>query len=219
MVKMNRFLMVSIIAIVLIALAGSAYALPIIGDNPLPGLTVTANTVQTNGNYIGIQTLINSKTYDIYGYNYTFVPDGSYTVTGTITNDLNTSQDVEILLINKSAFSGEIFNPIVSYVNVSAAGSNPGTASFSMTLPSGFVNSTSDIGGYYVVEIGGPGYILTVAIVRPIYSGIVDFSNANYINTPEWIHTVNEGPMSNMTLNYSNGAFNFGNSPLYAFAE
>lgn len=73
----------------------------------------------------------------------------------------------------------------------------------------------------------------------------MDFSGIDVVDAPEGVHTINEGPMSDMnviyengqlvtnatviySLNttsddykalYTNGKFNFNGSPLYAFAE
>ena len=248
MVKMNRLLMVAIIAIALVALTGLASAKPVPVGGPLPGLTVTADTVQTNGRYIGTPVLLQDEIYH-WGYNYTLVPDGSYTVFGTITNELNYSMVVHIVIGGKSYFESDSVHdmgmpPAISIdVNVPAAGSKPATVGYSVTLPAGYVSSSNDISGEYFTN--GNANLLSVTSSGYRYNGPVDFSNVDYVDAPQQAHTLNYGPMSDMvvifnngvlktnatvmySLNvsgddykalYTNGKMDFHGSPLYSFAE
>lgn len=91
MVKINILIMVSIALIALVAVSGMASA----------KLTLTVNSIQANGHYIGVPTIINGETYT-YGYNYTFIPDGTYTVSGTLFNDADTVTHAGILILSGS---------------------------------------------------------------------------------------------------------------------
>lgn len=246
MVLMNKLLMVMVFSVAVIALTGAASAagigLPTV--TPMPGLTVTADTVQTNGHYIGVPKLISGETYT-YGYNYTLVPDGTYTVTGTVKNNNDKDVIVEVILFNKTLL-GEDSMAAASSIpwaifNVSAKSK----ASYSITLDQHFlpfqVNSSHDIGGLYE-----SAYLADFDAEEPeLYFGYVDFGNANYVDAPQSSHTWDEGPMSGMSVLLNNGALksnatviysinvttddykalytsgkmDFQGSPLYAFAE
>lgn len=211
MVKINILLMVAIALIAFVAVAGVASA----------KVTVTVNTIQANGNYIGVQTQVPGELYH-WGYNYTFVPDGTYTVTGTMSNDQNTPVVVDL------EAGTELKQEYGEYFTVPAANDDHGVISFSFTIPA-----------------AGFDDVVVVWYSSAEGDHDMDLSDVDKINAPEPTHTVNEGSMSDMVVIFNNGLLNsntsivymlnqsgddykalytngkmdFHGSPLYAFAE
>ncbi len=202
MVKINHLLIAAIIPIALIVLVGTASA------KPIP-VTVTVDTIQTNGYYLGVPTLVSGETYQ-YGFVYTFVPDGSYTVLGTITNnDLDSAYDVTVDISNTGshALMGESIVTVPAASTDSNGNFKHSNAMYSITVTA---NSVNDI------FVGYGSFSGNVEL----WEAAADTSGTSYINEGDTItHTVNEGPMSDMNIIFANGKFDFKGSPLYTFAE
>lgn len=228
-----------VIPIAFVALAGVASAT----------LTVNVDTIQTNGHYVGIPTIINGETYQ-YRYNYNcFVPDGSYIVYGSIaSDDANNSTPARLILCyyhregHRYTLTAigpkehEIIPSIASNVTVPANGKADFSFTWNGGLPQDDPNAETGF-GYALV------YFPDVPNSRA--SNIL-FNPSLYVNQSDTTaHTVDEGPMSGMSaifnngvlssnatiiysLNvtsddykalYTNGRMDFKGSPLYAFAE
>jgi hypothetical protein len=189
MLRINRLVIVVILAIGLMATAGFASAT----------ITFKVDKVQTNGIYHGVPKLISGED-SRYGYEYTLLPDGTYTVTGTVTNNgvnktwVGVDVGFKYNTVGKAVWK-DFYVP-------AASGGKPGTASFSFTWPA---NSSDEVLVWVTNWDEGP-------IFEPY-----DLSNVDYVDAPEYAHTVDLGPMSDMVTVYSNETFMFGNSTLYSF--
>ncbi len=178
MVKANRLIIIAALSIALLAMAGVASA----------AITVTVNTVQSNGYYLGYPTLISSES-SIFGYNYTFIPDGTYTVWGTVANDGAAPVSVWVGAGTKanSETSG--------MYDVPASGSS----SFSYTFRAA---SESDVTVGYQYGIYGVMF--------------VPLDHADWVNAADAMtHTVDQGPMSNATAIFSNGHMTYDGAPIF----
>lgn len=209
MVNVNRLIMAAVFAITLVAICNVASA----------ASTVSVDKVQINGNYIGVPKVLNSE-FPQVGYSYDFFPDGTYTIFGTITNG-----DAK----NPTIVTAEFGDVEHNAANVSATYNVPadGKVSFELTLAA---SSSDDLG------------LITTENAVASYKAL---NSDDFVNAPESQHTIDYGPMSNMVviytngkiesnsslmfglnqtssdLNayYSNGKFDFKNSPLYSFIE
>ncbi len=181
MVKLNKFIILSISALAIIAFAGVASA-----------SGVNIDKIQANGNYVGNPVLLSGDS-QFYGYNYTFVPDGTYTVFGTLTNDgysAPLSMDVTVDSLLANDYQDMTVTAPASW------GITKGTSQFSITLRAA---SFDDVYVY-------------------VNDDLVDTSGVDRVNSADnMAHTVDQGPMSNLVAILLNGTFNFGNSPLYSF--
>lgn len=181
--------MISIFAIGLVLMAGAASAT----------VTFKVDQVQTNGVYHGIPKQVYGEYYH-YMYEYTLVPDGTYTVTGSVSNTGSNKTWVGVDV-------GFVYNTIgqavwKDFFVPAASGGKPGVARFSLTWKA---NSSGEIKVWVTNWDEGP-------IFKPY-----DLSGVAYVDAPEMSHTVDQGPMSNLVAVYANETFKFSNSSLYSF--
>jgi hypothetical protein len=232
MVKLNILLIMAILPIALVVLSGAASAS---GTATVQSVTFTVDSIHANGHYIGVPALIPNTT-EQYGYNYTFVFDGSYTIFGHATNSANTSIQASVDAYEYNHSGGAPLDWEWDSFTIPAATNSPGEVYFSVSVKS------------LDMDFDSIGYVGTVDHSHP-YAGPHAFlfgvgdENSIITNEPDTTtHTVAEGPMSNMSIVYTseefnsnpgvqysinqsnsnmffNGKFNFNNSSLYAFAE
>jgi hypothetical protein len=184
MTKINKILILAVSVIALVALAGVASA----------AVTYKVESITRNGYYIGVPTLI-AGDFNQYGYTYTFVFDGTYTISGYATNDGPVPVDVWV-----DAFSYSSSDWNIDKFTVPAADSfKPGKASFSVKIRSPDSNFDS-----YAGLAGDPGNKIS-------YEG-VDIVDA----VDNQAHTVDQGPMSDATAIFVNGKVTYKGSPLYS---
>jgi hypothetical protein len=178
-------------AIALIALAGTAYAIP----SPV---TVKIDKVQVNGVYQGVPTPESGG--NGIGYEYVLTPDGTYTVFGTMTNRGN--DPVKVRIGGGTTYAPED----IQYIDV------PGSGTASFTLNFWAANNDDVHVGYWVVIGEEDEHDLDWIML--------DMSNTDFVNMPDnKVHTVDEGPMSDLFVVFANGAFDFGSSVLYSFVK
>jgi hypothetical protein len=183
MVKTQKLLIVAILAIAFIAMAGMANARP-------ADISVKLDKIQVNGAYIGLPTLLSSEA-PIYGFQYTLVPDGTYTVFGTITNYENESIDVTVTGGMRPLSLGAWHGTTTQVVHVPASG----TAGFTLTF---WAPSRDDIR----VDCIGYGRISTAGV--------------EFVDMPDNTeHTVNQGPMSDAVAIFTNGVMNYNGKPAF----
>jgi hypothetical protein len=187
MTKINKILILAVSAIVLVALAGVASA----------EVTFKVDQIQRNGHYIGTPTLL-SGDFHKYGYTYTFVFDGKYTISGYATNTNATPVDVWVDA-NSYSYGGPGHYQYVPFT-IPAAGKNPGRADFSVTITSPDNNFDSWAG-----QVGVAGHVVN------------DLSGIDIVDVEDTTqHTIDQGPMSDATAIFSNGKITYKGSPLYS---
>jgi hypothetical protein len=177
MVKINKFVMVAVLSLVLVAICGVASA-----------ATVKVDKVQVNGNYVGVPTLLDNVP-GYYGYTYTLVPDGTYTVFGTITNDDKINDTFVWIGAGTKAFC-EVADSFI----IPAGGKK----TFEFTF--GAANDSDVTVGY------SNGY-------SPII--YYDLSGIDFVDAPQSPHTVDQGPMSNAVAIYANGKLTYSGQPQF----
>ena len=182
-----------IVSIVLSTVGGIAYA----------KVTVTVDHVQRNGNYIGVPTLIPGE-YPRCGYNYSFVPDGTYTVFGSITSDDANNSTPVWLLATKYRMNGgtKLITLIKSgWVTVPANGKSD----FSLTWAT---KNESDNALCYNYPALNTTHTVTVIPIN--------LDPSIFVDQPDQItHTLDQGPMSDGVAIFSNGKWNFTCLPIY----
>ncbi len=182
MMNFNRLAIVAILAVALVAICSVANAAPVSST-----ATVTVDKVHINGHYVGVPTLLGNVP-GYYGYTYTLVPDGTYTVFGHIKNDdpNNTT----------SAWVGA---GTKAHEEVSQWFSIPkgGKVSFQFTCAAA---SKDD----FTVGYDNPGF------------HFYDLSGVDFVDTPDsTTHTVNQGPMSDAVAIYANGKLTYNGQPQF----
>jgi hypothetical protein len=160
-------LILFILSVAVLVLSGSAAATIYVPSFPV---TVTVNTVQTNGVYTGQPVLLNSWSQE-YGYNYTLAPDGTYTLIGTITNTGTQSYYVNL--------RGQVGQLATTTINVPANS----TVAFQFT-----VSAASASMAHVVATIGESPIMVS-------YSG-AQYTSAPDTTS----HTYNEGAMSDQVM-------------------
>lgn len=174
MVNLNKLLIVAMTAIALVAIAGMANA-----------ATVTADKVQINGAYISFPKTVISE-FGIQGFEYTLVPDGTFTVIGTITNDDDTQASVRV--------SGGPSHLDDHVVTVPASSSS----SFSVTFPA--ASHAEVCAFYWNVEGWTP----------------IGLTGVEFVDMPDNTeHTVNQGPMSDAVAIFTNGVMYYSGKPAF----
>ena len=190
MFKMNKILILGILVFALVTLSGAASA-----DSVADGhLIWTLDSVTSSGHYYGTPVLLSGDVAK-YGYNYTFVPDGMYTVKYHVTNDA-------LVPIDGYTY---VFSPLAAPNSIQQDFTIPagGSANFSLTLPApDSEHIACEVSNFYD-EIGT--YLF-------YYGDPLDIVNQG--DSTE--HTVDEGPMSNAIVTYLNGKPTYTGSPLYA---
>lgn len=166
-------------------------------------VTVTVDKVQRNGHYIGVPTLIPGE-YPRYGYNYSFVSDGTYTVFGSIASDDANNSTPVWLLASKYMKKGhmEMITLVKSgWVTVPANG----RSDFSLTWAT---KNESDNALCYNYPALNTTH--TVKVI-PIY-----LDPSIFVDGPDTMtHTVDLGPMSDAVAVYANGKLAYKGAPIY----
>ncbi len=179
MVKVNRLIIIAALSIVLLAMAGAASA----------SVTFKVDQIQRNGYYTGVPTLLSGGS-EQFGYTYTFVPDGSYTVFGTVTNDANA--DVHVGVGIQPLGDLDEYSWLSFYVPANGKSS----WTYKLTAPN---TQFQSIVGVWLVS-GWP----------------LDFTGVDVVDGADTtIHTVDEGPMSNATAIFSNGHMTYDGAPIF----
>jgi len=177
LVKINKLLTVAIIAVAFIAMAGAA--------NAKFAADVKIDKVQVNGEYRGIPTLLSSEG-PIYGFEYTLVPDGTYTVFGTITNLMDKPLTVTVGGGTDSRMTASKTIAVPAY----------GTASFTLTFWAG---PREDI-------------VIRTSEKKEVDLRGVEFVNM----PDNTVHTINMGPMSDAVAIFTNGVLNYNGQPAFS---
>ena len=183
-ILVNRKILITVIlTVALVAVAAAAASALTVPDK----VTVKADYVITDGHYVGTTVLMPGEIYH-YGYNYTeFVPDGAYSVTGTIKNDGDDPVSVYVVV-------GQV-GPVADGTYLVPA---HGQVGFNLYMPAPYMGKpqgfpydpTKIIGFWDTANDGGP----------------IDWSSRDYKNADDTMsHTIDEGPMSNAVAIYQNG--------------
>ncbi len=179
-----------ILMILVFALALGAIA-GMANASPIP-VSCVITSINQNGNYIGEPVLSNDAP-GLYSYNYVFSPDGTYTIYGTLTN-MDPKNDYTVFVSYAlNGGSGWILVPANSKVD------------FSFTDPADSYNSV--LGGLW-------WEVMDTTFSASADTSHVDLTQAAYVS-----HTVDEGPMSDLSILFTSGKFDFKNSPLYSFTD
>jgi hypothetical protein len=194
MANMNRLAIMAVLGVSLIALCGVASAFTV----TLP-VTVTVDTIQINGHYDGSMALLGNVP-GYYGYTYNlFIPDGTYTVKGTVKNDdEDNAVDAWVGVVDKSGLlSLGMAKPVVDAEQTLHLKMG-GEGTFELSLAA---ESIDGITVYY-----GVGNFYKEA----------DTSGADIVNQEDLKkHTIDQGPMSNAVAIYSNGKLTYNGLPQF----
>lgn len=185
MVKVKIILILTIALVALTALSGMASA-----------FTVNVDHIQRNGYYTGTPVLLKDEIYH-YGYNYTFNPDGTYTLFGTITNEDSTPVTVIVQLSDGGASTD------LQLIEVPAAtGSKSGSVALELTT------KTPWFFKYYTSAADQNDHI-TLNVLHAY--DVTDEPDTT-------IHTLNQGPMSDAVAIFSNGKITYNGQPAYTIS-
>jgi hypothetical protein len=204
MVNFNRLAIMAVMAVSLVALCGAASA------DTAPDITVSIDHVQINGHYDGSMTLLNNVP-GYYGYEYDmFVPDGTYTVFGTITNNEDEAYDIWVgdtanrytLKKNSELDVQYTYAAATPYITVNGGlvGSKK-THSFTIPADCDVVNEDDT-----TVHTWDQGPMSNMAVI---------FSNGFTNSEMPILFSANQSDINQVYP--SSGHFNFGNSSLYSF--
>lgn len=184
MARSFRIILIALI-VAFIAMAGTA--------NALRNVSVSIDKVQANGHYLGVPTIMRAN-YTAYGYIYTFfVPDGTYTVFGTITSHLSTPVQVRV----GGGANGSLIDVKVIDVPAKAAGEDYVCVGYTLDFFAGPKENVST--GYWVI----------VGVDNGNWT-IIDLDSGDFVNaTDDKPHTFDQGPMSDATAVYVNNALNY----------
>jgi hypothetical protein len=184
----NKIVILGILAIALIAFTAAASASSAtIGD-----VTLTLDSFTRNGNYMGLPVLEGGD-MSRYGYEYTFVPDGTYTLTCHATND-GTAPTIAAV----EFYSGNpAYNTWIWGATVPAGG----RFDYTMTMP-----NTGDMEFRCRLSVGGNTEYL------------FDYGDDLDITEPEDMtrHTIDQGSMSDGVAVYKDGKLAYTGLPQYS---